>query len=84
MAMTAEEILEQARALSPRERLRLAARLVSEAAETEEGEPYPAELEEPATKAELDRELARRIRLARAGHTVPAEDVVAELRARRR
>ncbi len=81
--MTAEEVLEHARALSRRERLQVAARLVSEAAEIEEAAPYPAECDEPTTKEEMDRELARRIRLARAGNTVPAEEVIAELRARR-
>jgi hypothetical protein len=81
MAMTAEEILEHARALSPRERLKLAERLVHEVAEGADDAPHP--LPEPMTKEEMDRELARRIRLARAGHTVPAEDVIAELRARR-
>ncbi|MBK6517322.1 MAG: hypothetical protein IPG04_25225 [Polyangiaceae bacterium] len=56
---------------------------MSEAAEIEEAAPYPAECDEPTTKEEMDRELARRIRLARAGNTVPAEEVIAELRARR-
>lgn len=85
MAMTAEQILEEARALSRRERLRIAEQLVREEADAagDDLEDYPAECLMPETEEELDRELARRIERARAGHSSPADEVLARLRARR-
>lgn len=81
MGLTAEEVWEQVQALPPSERRKLVARLAHEA-DVAEADALP-DYEEPMTKEEMDRELARRIRLARAGNTVPAEEVIAELRARR-
>ena len=71
MGLTAEEILIHVRALPPRERLKLVERVVHEVAEMHDDE------------AAIDAELAQRIIQAKQGHTVPAEDVIAELRERR-
>ena len=75
MTMTADEILEHARALPPDERLRLVERVVHSLVEAQGGTGIH-------DQAVMDRELERRIERAEAGHTVPAEDVMATLRAR--
>lgn len=82
MGLTADDVWEQVQALPPSERRKLVERLAHEADVAQAD--APPDHEEPMTKEEMERELARRIRLVRAGgHTVPAEEVIAELRARR-
>ena len=74
MGLTAEEILEHARALPPQERLKLVERVVHSLVEQDAQGPHD--------EAAMDRELERRIERAQAGQTVAAEDVMAALRAR--
>ncbi len=73
MTMTADEILEHVRALPYRERLKLVERVVHELIQGVDA----------GDEDEMDRELQRRIQRTAAGaRTVPAEDVIARLRAR--
>ena len=72
MALTADEILEHAKALPPRERLELVERVVHSLVEAHD---------ETHDEAAIDRELERRIEAANSGRTVAAEDVIATLRA---
>ena len=81
MGLTAEDVWEQVQALPPSERRKLAERLAHEA-DVAQADALP-DYEEPMTKEEMDRELARRIERAEAGHTVPAREVLAKLRALR-
>jgi putative addiction module component (TIGR02574 family) len=74
MGLTAEEILEHARALPPQERLKLVERVVHSLVEQDEQGAHDA--------AAMDRELERRIERAQTGQTIAAEDVMAALRAR--
>jgi putative addiction module component (TIGR02574 family) len=73
MALTADEILEHAKALPPRERLELVERVVHSLVETQS---------ETEDEAAMDRELERRIDASKSGATVSAEEVIARLRAR--
>lgn len=72
MALTPDEILAHVRALPAREQLKLVERVLHEVAQD-------PELDEAA----MDAELGRRILSARANGTVPAEEVITQLRARR-
>jgi len=87
MAKTAEEIWSDVEAMPPSERRKLKARLDAAEAEEADGEgdlvPYPADLLEPEDEEERDRQLAESIERGRAGHSSPAEEVLARLAARR-